>query len=156
MGRKKSMIAVIIVILVVLLLFAAYNLFRFPARLRSLEDNSLDSGQVEALRDEIRARQDKHVLVACFSYSGTTRGVAEALRERTGADLFEIAPEGGYSNVYLQSNSEIRSGARPELTGTVENMEDYDIVFVGYPVWFHATPAPVNSWLRELDLGLSQ
>lgn len=152
MRQRKNMIAVIIVIVVILLLLAAYNLFRFPARFRDLSDGSLDSGQVEALREEIGAKEDKRILVAYFSYSGTTKGVAETLSGRTGADLFEIAPEGGYSNVYLQSNSEIRRGERPTLTDTVENMEEYDIVFVGYPVWFHATPAPVNSFLESHDL----
>ena len=52
----------------------------------------------------------------------------------------------------MQSNSEIRRGARPELSETVNGMEEYDIVFVGYPVWFHATPAPVNTFLESYDL----
>lgn len=52
----------------------------------------------------------------------------------------------------MQSNSEIRRNARPELSGEILNMQDYDIVFVGYPVWWHATPAPVNSFLEGYDL----
>jgi len=55
------------------------------------------------------------------------------LSSQTGAALYEIAPKEAYSNVYMQSNMEIRRNSRPELAGTVENMEDYDIVFVGYP-----------------------
>ena len=74
------------------------------------------------------------------------------MSSQTGADLYEIAPKEAYSNVYMQSNMEIRRNSRPELAGTVENMEDYDIVFVGYPVWFHATPAPVNTFLESYDL----
>lgn len=66
--------------------------------------------------------------------------------------MFEIAPAEEYSGLYIQSNSEIRRGTRSELSGSVENMEQYDIVFVGYPVWFHATPAPVNSFLESYDL----
>lgn len=152
MKQKRGFIALIIVVLIIVLLFAAYNLFRFPARFRSLSDESLSEEQVNTLKNEIADREEKKVLVAYFSYSGTTRGVAEALSSQTGADLFEISPEEEYSNVYLQSNSEIRRGARPELSDTVENMEDYDIVFVGYPVWFHATPAPVNTFLESYDL----
>ena len=87
-----------------------------------------------------------------FSYSGTTKKVATALSEKTGADLFEIAPKEEYSNVYMQSNSEIRHGTKPELAQEVANIADYDIVFVGYPVWWHATPAPVNTFLESSDL----
>lgn len=79
------------------------------------------------------------------SYTRKTKGA-------TGADLFEIAPQKEYSNVYMQSNSEIRRGSRPELTENVSNMDDYDIVFVGYPVWWHATPASVNTFLESYDL----
>lgn len=78
--------------------------------------------------------------------------MAEQLSSRIGADLFEIAPAEEYSSLYLRSNREIRRGERPELSAEVENMEEYDIVFVGYPVWFHATPAPVNSFLESYDL----
>ena len=119
---------------------------------RSLSDNTLDDVQMEALREEILSQPDVNVLVAYFSYSGTTRNVATALSEKTGGDLFEITPQKGYSNVYMESNSEIRSNARPALTDTVENMEEYDIVFVGYPVWWHATPAPINTFLESYDL----
>lgn len=152
MKPRKGLITAVIVIVVVILLFLAYNMFRFPARFRSLSDESLSEEQVTALKDEIAAKQEKKVLVAYFSYSGTTQGVAEALSSRIGGDLFEISPREGYSNVYLQSNSEIRRGERPELSDTVANMEQYDIVFVGYPVWFHATPAPVNTFLESYDL----
>lgn len=53
---------------------------------------------------------------------------------------------------YKESNREIRKNERPALTDTVQNMDAYDIVFVGYPVWWHATPAPVNTFLESYDL----
>ena len=146
------MFPVIVILLVILLLFGAYNLFRFPAAFRNLSDESLPAEQVSALRAELAAREDKKILVAYFSYSGTTKAVAEALVSQTGGDLFEIAPSQPYANPYTQGNMEIRRGDRPELRDQAENMEEYDIVFVGYPVWFHATPAPVNSFLESYDL----
>lgn len=152
MKRKKGWIAGIVVIAIIALLFVGYNLYRYPAMFRNLSDNSLNDSQVEELREEILSQSDVNVLVAYFSYSGTTRNVATALSEKTGGDLFEITPQDGYSNVYMESNSEIRSNERPALTGTVENIEDYDIVFVGYPVWWHATPAPINTFLESYDL----
>lgn len=152
MKKKGGLIAVVIVVLIVVLLFVAYNLFRFPARFRSLSNESLSVEQVNELKDEMKTKDDKKVLVAYFSYSGTTKGVAEVLSGQIGADLFEIAPKEEYSSLYLQSNTEIRKGARPELSSMVENMEEYDIIFIGYPVWFHATPAPINSFLESYDL----
>ena len=141
-----------VVIAVIVLAVAGYNIYRHPASFRQLSDNSLPEAQVEELRAQLAAQEDKNILVAYFSYSGTTRGVAAALSERMGADLFKIAPQRGYSNVYLDSNREIRNGEQPELTGTVENIADYDIVFVGSPVWWHATPAPINTFLESYDL----
>lgn len=152
MKRKKGIIGIVILLAVVVLGFVGYNIYRHPATFRNLSDESLPDTQVETLRDELAATEGKRVLVAYFSYSGTTERVAQALSEQTGADLFEIAPQEEYTNVYLQSNSEIRRNERPTLNGTVENMEEYDIVFVGYPVWWHATPAPVNSFLESYDL----
>lgn len=152
MKRRKSLIAGITVLAILVLAYGGYNIYRYPAALRRLSDNSLDDLQVEKLRKEILSQADRKVLVAYFSYSGTTRSIADAINEKTGGDLFEITPQSGYSNVYRESNREIRGNERPALTGTVENMEEYDIVFVGYPVWWHATPAPVNTFLESYDL----
>lgn len=149
---RKGWIVGIVVIAVIALLFVGYNLYCYPAMFRSLSDNTLDDAQVEALREEILSQPDVNVLVAYFSYFGTTKNVATALSDKTGGDLFEITPQDGYSNVYMESNSEIRGNDRPALTDTVENMEDYDIVFVGYPVWWHATLAPINTFLESYDL----
>lgn len=152
MKRKKVLISGIILLVVLLLVFAGYNIYRYPALLRNLPDNSLSESETEALRNEILSQPDKKILVAYFSYSGTTRNVANAISERTGADLFEIVPQDGYSDVYMESNSEIRRNERPVLTEEVENMEEYNIVFVGYPIWWHAVPAPVNTFLESYDL----
>lgn len=152
MKKRKGWISVLILIILAILLWAAYQLFRFPARFRHLTDESLSAEQVSAIKDDIAARGDPKILVAYFSYSGTTKRVAGSLSEKMGADLFEIAPQTAYSNVYWQSNIEIRRGDRPALAQTVQNMEEYDIVFIGYPVWFHATPAPINTFLESGDL----
>lgn len=152
MKRKKSLVVEITVLAILVLVVGGYNIYRYPAALRRLSDNSLDDQQVEELREEILSQTGRKILVAYFSYSGTTRSIADAISEKTGGDLFEIASQTGYSDVYRESNREIRGNARSVLTNTVENMEAYDIVFVGYPVWWHATPAPVNTFLESYDL----
>ena len=152
MKNKKRVITWVVILVIAVLLFAGYNLYRYPALFRSLSDQSLDEEAVNTLREEIAANEDKQILVAYFSYSGTTRGVAEALSEKNGADLFEITPQEEYTNVYLQSNHEIRTHARPALAQEVENIDSYDIIMVGYPVWWHATSAPIQSFLESYDL----
>lgn len=152
MKRKKGLIVSILVLVIIALAFAGYQIYRYPAMIRSLSDNSLNDSQTLEVREEILSRSDIKVLVAYFSYSGTTRNIAIAISEKTGGDLFEITTQEDYSNVYLESNGEIRGNERPALTDIVKNMEEYDIVFVGYPVWWHATPAPVNTFLESYDL----
>lgn len=152
MRHRMYGILVFVVLLIGVLIFLGYNVYRRPAMFRNLSDQSLSEEQVEELRNEIHSKPDKKVLVTYFSYSGTTRTIAEALSERAGADLFEIAPQAEYSNVYLQSNSEIRKNERPELNDMVSDIDSYDIVFVGFPVWWHATPAPINTFLESYAL----
>lgn len=152
MKHKKILIAAIVVVVIIALAFVGYNIYRYPAMFRSLSDNSLSDSQVEEVKEKILSKSDIKVLVAYFSYSGTTKNIANSISEKTGGDLFEIIPQDDYSNVYMESNSEIRGNERPALTDTVKNMEEYDIVFVGYPVWWHATPAPINTFLESYDL----
>lgn len=81
-------------------------------------------------------------LVAYFSASGTTEGVAKKVAEAAGADLFEIKPEVPYTNADLnwmdkkaRSTVEMNDpSSRPATTGTVENMEQYDNVIIGFPI----------------------
>lgn len=152
MRHKKSLILLVIILGVVLLAFGGYNVYRYPALFHNLSDETLSEQRVEELKTEILSKSDAKTLVAYFSYSGTTKGIANVISEKIGADLFEIVPKEGYSDVYPQSNSEIRHSRRPELANNVENMDSYDIVFVGFPIWWHATPAPVNTFLESYDL----
>ena len=150
--KKKGIFMGIIVIAVIAIAFIGYNIYRYPATFRHLSDRSLDENQTEKVRQQVMKKADKKILIAYFSYSGTTKKVAENISQKLGGDLFEITPRKEYSNVYTQSNSEIRQNARPELLNEVGNMEQYDIVFIGYPVWWHATPAVINSFLESYDL----
>lgn len=67
------------------------------------------------LRDKILSQYEIKILVAYFFYSGTTRNIANAVSKKNEGDLFEITPQDGYSNAYLESNSEIRRNERLAL-----------------------------------------
>ncbi len=85
--------------------------------------------------------EDSKILVAYFSATNNTEGVAQKLADGLGADLYEITPEQPYTDEDLDyGNSESRSSvemndpsARPAISGSVENMEQYDVVLIGYP-----------------------
>ena len=99
------------------------------------------------------------VLVAYFSATGNTRPVAEKVAEATGGDLFEIVPAQPYTAADLNYNTECRAnaeqndpGARPAIASTVENMERYDAVLIGYPIWWGRAPKIIHTFLETYDL----
>ena len=95
------------------------------------------------------------ILIAYFSWGGNTKGVAEEIQRQTGADLFEITMVNPYSSDYNtvldEAQRDQKAQARPELASQVENMEQYDIVMIGYPNWWASIPMPVASFLEEYD-----
>lgn len=133
MKPKRGILLGAVVAAVAVAAVMGYNLYRHPAAFRTLTDGTLPAQAVQARREQLAERDDLRVLVAYFSHSGTTKGVATALSQQVGADLFAITPQVPYTNVYTQSNREIRTGARPALAGELPNLADYDVVFVGYP-----------------------
>ena len=152
MKRKKMWIVLIALLLIVLLGAGGYQAYRFPDTFRSLLDKSADEKEVGRLVEQMREKKDKKVLVAYFSYSGTTKGIANAISEKIGADLFEIKTKKEYSNVYTESNREIRKNEKPELADAVEEPEAYDIVFVGYPIWWSDMPQIMYTFFDTYDL----
>ena len=99
-------------------------------------------------------------LVAYFSASGVTAKVAETLSEAIGADLYEIESEVPYTKEDLdwtdkQSRSTIEMNdpaSRPAIAGKRDNMDDYDTVFVGFPIWWYVAPHIINTFLESYDL----
>lgn len=99
-------------------------------------------------------------LVAYFSVSGTTAKVAEALSEAIGADLYAIEPEIPYTKADLDwTDKNARStiemndpSSRPAIAGKRDNMDDYDTVFVGFPIWWYTAPTVINTFLESYDL----
>lgn len=99
------------------------------------------------------------ILVTYFSASGVTAKVAEKLAKAAKADLFEIKPEVPYSSADLDwTNKKSRSSvemadktSRVAMSSKVDNMAQYDTVFVGFPIWWGVAPHIVNSFLEAYD-----
>lgn len=102
----------------------------------------------------------KKSLVAYFSTSGVTKKVAEKLNEVVQGDLFEILPEQPYTSEDLDwTDSKSRSSVemenksfRPAVKEKVKNMEQYDVIYVGFPIWWYIAPTIINTFLEQYDL----
>ena len=98
----------------------------------------------------------KKILVSYYSLTGTTREVAEKIRQATGGDLFEIKASDPYpvdhDPCLERDKKEIAENARPGVANKVENMGQYDVVFVGYPIWYYQAPILINTFLESYDL----
>ncbi len=98
-------------------------------------------------------------LVAYFSASGTTAAVAKTLAEAAGADLYEIKPQTAYTHADLDwTNKKSRSSVemndksfRPPLADKDAHVEDYDTIFLGFPIWWYTAPTIINTFLESYD-----
>lgn len=99
------------------------------------------------------------VLIAYFSATNNTEGIANHLDAILDADLYEITPETPYSAADLDYNADCRANreqndasARPAISGSVENVEQYDVIFLGYPIWWGQAPKIISTFLESYNL----
>ncbi|MGM0240724.1 flavodoxin [Enterococcus sp. AZ103] len=94
-------------------------------------------------------------LVAYFSYSGNTETMAETIAENTNSDTFKIETAEAYPNdvddTIDVARDEQDEEARPELKNSLDNLDDYDVIFLGYPIWWGTLPMGVFTFLDEND-----
>ncbi len=98
-------------------------------------------------------------LVAYFSASGVTKRYAEKMAKVTGADLFEIKPDIAYTKADLNwQNPDSRSSvemknpdSRPAIAEKLSDMDSYDTVFVGFPIWWYVAPTIIDTFLESYD-----
>lgn len=118
-----------------------------------------ETEETEPVPETDTGMEGAKVLVAYFSATNTTEGVAEHVANGLNADLYEIVPEEPYTEADLNYNDDnSRStiemndpSARPAISGSVENMEQYDIVFIGYPIWWGEAPRIVSTFMESYD-----
>lgn len=164
-------------------LTACGNSDRAESTNHSLEESvaSLQEESSDVEQSEGRVEHDSQtVLVAYFSWAdnavvegevdavsspsvtkpGNVEQLALWVQERTGRELFSIRVTEPYPSDWDEclerANEEKADGARPELAQSVENMEDYDVIFLGYPNWWYSCPTAILSFLEEYDLSGKQ
>ena len=166
----KRMISLLVTGLLLLSLSACGNTST-PQSAQPSEESS--TGNVETSTQQITGEESSEpqessaanpetaestVLVAYFSCTGNTEAVAQTSAELLEAELYEIAPENPYTEEDLAYNSSTRvaevqhdPNARPAISGNVEDMSRYDIVLVGYPLWWGQAPRIINTFLESYD-----
>lgn len=95
-------------------------------------------------------------LVVYFSWSGNTENVAKSIQSQTDSDIFEIVPAVPYSDDYDTvvdlAQEEQRNNARPEISGSIENIAQYDVIYVGFPNWWGDMPMIFYTFFDTYDL----
>ena len=123
-------------------------------------NNEHDSNESnEKPNEDSNETNQPQILVVYFSATNTTKHIAELINEEVDGTLFEIVPVVSYTSADLNyNNSNSRTSLenkddsiRPEIEGTVEHMEKYDVIYVGYPIWFAKAPKPVYTFFEAYD-----
>lgn len=98
---------------------------------------------------------EKNVLIAYFTHTGTTKEIAKKLQKLTGGDLLRIKERNKYTSDYDTlvdlAQDEIEQNARPKVTTEARNIDSYDVIYVGYPIWWHTAPMVVETFLERYD-----
>lgn len=121
--------------------------------------NTENTQQTTSSTSENMSAEDSKELVVYFSATGNTKAVAEALAELQGADLYEIVPEQPYTAEELNYNdSSTRASveqndetARPAISGGIDNFEEYDVIYVGFPIWWGDAPRILNTFFDTYE-----
>lgn len=131
-----------------------------PDDTQAEEETSSDAADTDTADTETAAEEAGAAsLVVYFSATGNTKAAAETLAGMQGADLVEIVPEEPYTEEDLDyNNSSSRStveqndaNARPAISGTIDNIESYDVVYVGYPIWWYDMPRIMYTFFDTYD-----
>ena len=132
-----------------------------------VDDTEPDSSQTDDAAQAEQTEGGSNMLLAYFSLAGEQYGVgvieegntsiiAHMIAVQTGADLFEIEAATPYPTSHSElldvSRQEMANNTRPEITDTVDNMDDYDTIFIGYPNWWGDMPMIVYNFLESYDL----
>lgn len=145
----KKVLSIIVAIAIILSLFVGCNANDVPLVTDTLQPSETSDAPQQS---------EKKILVAYFSKTGTTESVALEISEAFGADTFEISRKepypSGYSETTAVARQEKADGARPELKEYLpkETIENFDVIFIGFPIWYGTTPMPVLTFLENYDL----
>lgn len=151
--KKRIMM---LVLGVAVILVAIFGIFTY---LNNNQNESQDTNETvsnESKTDDINIENMGNTLILYFSMSGNTETVANYIHEEIGGDIVKLETVQTYPEDYDElvdyAREEQRDNARPELETAIENIEQYDTIFLGYPNWWGDMPMPIYSFLDQYDL----
>lgn len=143
---KKSLVFILAAILVM----------TFTAACSSVEKNNSTVGEIKPTANKAETASKGKPLIVYYSLSGNTRTVAEQLQNLIGADVAEIKTVTPYPDdfhaVVEQAREERRTGFLPPIHSISPNIEEYDTIYLGYPVWGNTIPQPMATFLSQNTL----
>lgn len=114
-----------------------------------------DDNTNEQTNDQTTATDDSKILIAYFSRSGNTEEIANQINELVGDTLVKIETVEPYPDSYSETvdiaQQELEQNARPAIQNLNIDMNDYDTIFIGYPIWWHDAPMAVYTFLESYD-----
>lgn len=151
---KKRIMMLVLGIAVIMV--AIFGIFTY---LNNNQNESQDTNETvsnESKTDDINIENMGNTLILYFSKSGNTETVANYIHEEIGGDIVKLETVQTYPEDYDElvdyAREEQRDNTRPELETTIENIEQYDTIFLGYPNWWGDMPMPIYSFLDQYDL----
>lgn len=149
---NKKIIIIVIVVAVLLIVGAFYFLFFNQGRSVGIDNNiQNESSKKGAGNIEL---EDKKVLVVYFSETGNTQKFAKLISDEVGGDFRRIETVKSYPTgqaLFDYTKKERDENARPELKEMDVNPEDYDVIFIGYPIWWYTLPMPIYTFFDKYD-----
>lgn len=158
MKRKKQILSFLSALLIAAVLTACGSSGAVS------ESGSTDGAQTDASGTEQQDAQQSagdagagttaaqgNTLIAYFSHSGNTEAVAQQIADYTGGTLVEIQRSVPYDDVNTEGEEELNSNARPEITVDLESIDEYDTIFIGYPIWWDEAPMVISTFLESYE-----
>lgn len=103
-------------------------------------------------KENLTEDSEKNILIAYYSYSGNTKEAAQEIQKQTDGEIVEITRKEAYpEDFYDLAESEIINHDQPEITLSIDSIEQYDVIFVGYPIWWKKAPAMINTFVHQFD-----
>lgn len=145
---------------ILVLIFSSLMIFCFSAcASENSTDNTAQSTQQSSSTPSTTEKSGSKILVAYFSCTDNTENAAKQIAAATGGDLYAIQPAQPYTVDDLNYNDDTTRATteqhdpniRPALNGTVDNFQQYDVIFVGYPIWWDQAPRVINTFMESYD-----
>lgn len=144
----KYTLYVIVLAIVIGACIGGFHLYRVSVR------NKKEMSKYEYMTGKINTEKLGKVLVVYYSLSGNTKDIAMRIKNKTNADIFEIKTKEEYKagpKLYLEAKKQLKEGNFPGLVENLPDIDQYDTIFVGAPVWWYTMAPPAHSFLMKTD-----